>query len=233
MGNWAILQAIFFEPRKAFAELGERPRYWFPLLLLVIVTTAVSMWYLGIVDLRWMTEQQLRTNPLARSLTEEQIIQTASAASGRRGLQMIITGIATPFIYALILMFSGLLSLLAAKITNVKLGYRHWFTLACWTTMPTLLAQVAAAVMLAAATSAQIGQDDLQVLSLNSLVFHRKPADPGYTLLTYANLTYFWSIALSVVGVKQWSGRSWLFSFLFSTWLLLLVAVVWTAIKVF
>jgi hypothetical protein len=227
MSNLAILQAIFFEPRKAFAELAERPRYWFPLLLLVVVTTAVSMWYLGIVDLRWMTEQQLRTNPLARSLTEEQIIQAASNASGRRGLQMIITGIATPFIYALALMFAGLLSLLAAKVTNVKFGYRHWFALACWTSMPTLLAQVAAAIALAAATSAQISQNDLQVLSLNSLVFHRQPKDPGYMLLSYANITYIWTLALTIVAVKQWSGRSWLYSVLFSTWVIILAAALW------
>jgi len=73
----------------------------------------------------------------------------------------------------------------------------------------------------------------LQMLSLNALLFHRQPGDPGYTLLTYANLTYVWTLALSVVGVKQWSGRSWLFSFLFSTWLLLVVAIVWAAIKAF
>src|SRR5690348_3886425 len=138
MSNWAILQAIFFEPRKAFAELAERPRFWFPLLLLCLVTTAVSLWYLSIVDLAWMTEQQLRSNPLAKSLTEEQIIQSARASADRPVLQMVITGIFTPIALGIGLMVSALLQLLAAKVTSLKIGYRRWFALTCWCVMPTV-----------------------------------------------------------------------------------------------
>ncbi|MEJ0098868.1 MAG: hypothetical protein WDO12_03660 [Pseudomonadota bacterium] len=45
MSNWEILQALVFEPRKAFAEIAERPKFWFPLLVLVIagLVTAVCM----------------------------------------------------------------------------------------------------------------------------------------------------------------------------------------------
>jgi hypothetical protein len=179
------------------------------------------------VDLAWMTEQQLRSNPLAKSLTEEQIIQSARASADRPVLQMVITGIFTPIALGIGLMVSALLQLLAAKVTRLKIGYRRWFALTCWCVMPTVLAQIASAVALFAATSTQISQTDLQVLSLNSLVFHRQPKDPGYMLLSYANITYIWTLALTIVAVKQWSGRSWLYSVLFSTWVIILAAALW------
>ena len=36
MNNLALLSALAFEPRKAFDEIAQRPRFWFPLLLLMI-----------------------------------------------------------------------------------------------------------------------------------------------------------------------------------------------------
>jgi hypothetical protein len=46
-------------------------------------------------------------------------------------------------------------------------------------------------------------------------------------LLSYANITYIWTLALTIVAVKQWSGRSWLYSVLFSTWVIILAAALW------
>ncbi len=45
MSNWEILQALVFEPRKAFAEIAERPKFWFPLLVLIIATVGTTLWY--------------------------------------------------------------------------------------------------------------------------------------------------------------------------------------------
>jgi hypothetical protein len=230
MGNLEIAQALVFEPRKAFAELAERPKYWFPLLLLIISLTAVSVWYLSVVDLAWMMDQQLRSSPRTQQLSEEQIAQVVSLTSERRGLQIVITGIFTPIAIGIVMLLLALLSLLAAKVTNVQYGYRHWFSLTAWTSLPTVLAQIASALVLLSASTAQISQADLQPLSLNSLLFHREAGTPGYAALTYINVMYFWSTALTVLAVKQWSRRSWLFSFLFSTWLLLLIGGIWAAV---
>ena len=59
---------------------------------------------------------------------------------------------------------------------------------------------------------------DLQVLSLNNLLFHRAPGEPGYSLLITINLLQLVGLYLSALGVRIWSGRSWLFSAVFA-WL--------------
>jgi hypothetical protein len=230
MTNLGIAQALAFEPRKAFVEIGERPRYWFPLLVLVIATTGISMWYLSVVDLSWMMDQQLRSNASITSrLNDQQITELVKAAADRRVLQIVVTGIFTPIVLGLAFMFAALLSLLTAKVTNVQYGYRHWFSLACWASLPTVLASIASALVLATASSAQISQADLQPLSFNSLIFHRESGTPGYAVLSYVHVLYLWSMFLSVFAVKVWSRRSWLFSFLFAMWPTLLVGAIWAA----
>lgn len=230
MSNWQILQALVFEPRKAFTELAERPRYWFPLLLLAITSTVISAWYLSVVDFSWMMDQQLRSGMFGSRLTEEQIQAAVSAASGRRGVQVVSTAIFTPIVIAIAMLLVALLSVLTAKLTNVKYGYRHWFALACWTYLPTILAQVASAVVLLTTSTAQISQGDLQPLSLNSLFFHKAANESGYMMLTYVTVVHLWTIALSVFAVKVWSSRSWLFSFFFACWPSLLIFGIWALV---
>ena len=47
----------------AFAELRERPRFWFPLLLLVATTAALNYWYFSMVDIEWFKDAMFGNNP--------------------------------------------------------------------------------------------------------------------------------------------------------------------------
>jgi hypothetical protein len=230
MNNWAILQALVFEPRKAFAEIAERPRILFPLALLALATAGLTLWYMGVVDLEWLIDRQLRNNPFGRSLSEEQIAQQVAAASGRRGLQATIGALGSGIAIVAISLLGALYYVLAGKITNVDRSYRQWLALNCWSSLPTVLAVVPAAFVLLSAGSAQIPQEDLQPLSFNALFFHRVASEPGYVLFSSLNLLQFAALYLAVVGVKTWSGRSWLFSTVFATLPFVLIFGIWAFI---
>jgi hypothetical protein len=230
MNNWAILQALVFEPRKAFAEIAERPRILFPLALLVLATAGLTLWYMGVVDLEWLIDRQLRNNPFGRSLSEEQIAQQVAAASGRRGLQATVGALGSGIATVAISLLGALYYVLAGKITNVDRSYRQWLALNCWSSLPTVLAVVPAAFVLLSAGSAQIPQEDLQPLSFNALFFHRVASEPGYVLFSSLNLLQFAALYLAVVGVKTWSGRSWLFSTVFATLPFVLIFGIWAFI---
>ena len=73
-------------------------------------------------------------------------------------------------------------------------------------------ALIPAAIVLLTASSNQIPQEALQPLSLNQLLFHRQPGEPGYALFSNLNLFQVASLYLGAVGVKTWSGRSWVYA---------------------
>lgn len=227
MNNIGVLQALFFEPRRAFTELDAKPRYWWPLLVVSFASAALTLWYLSVVDIAWVTDQQIRNSSFTQNMTDAEIDRMADAAVGRRGLQMVLGTAGTLIVVPLLLLVTALYYLLAGKITGVQRSYRHWVSLSAWSAMPTLLAVILGAVMLATATTRQIGQEALQPLSLNALVFHRNAGDPGYTLLSSINLLQLVSLWLAAFGVKAWSGRSWLFSIIFTALPLLLIYGTW------
>lgn len=217
MSNWEILQGLVFEPRKAFAELGERPRFWFPLLVLVVAVGAIQYWYTSVVDLAWATDQQLRNNPLARNMTEEQIAQVVqgAGASGQNGGRAILSFISVAFGLPIGMLLAALFYLLISKMTGLDRSYRHWFAYCCWVSLPLAVGAIPSALALATTETTQFTQESLKTLSLNALFFNRAPGGPGYSFYSSVDLFTLASLYLSLIGVKVWSGRSWLFASLF------------------
>jgi hypothetical protein len=218
VSNWEILQGLAFEPRKAFTELGERPRFWFPLLLLVVAMGGIQAWYSNVVDLAWATDLRMRNSTLVRNnMTEEQITQAVQNAasqsqSGARAvLNFIIVGIVVPLVMLLVALFYWLIG----KVSGFDRSYRHWYTFCFWVSVPLAIGAIPEAVALATTDTTQFTQESLKTLSLNALFFHRAPGEPGYSFLSSFDLFALACLYLSLVGVKVWSGRSWLFTGLF------------------
>jgi hypothetical protein len=214
MGSLQILSALVFEPAKAFRELTERPRVLFPLLLLIIATVGLTLWYYQVVDMDWLIDSQMRGSSRGRQLTEEQIAAASKMMTPGRVTTIGLIG--GTLLVVLIRLVEALYYLLAAKVTNVQRGFKQWLSLACWTSLPQVLAVIPSAIVLLTTTTSQIGASELSPLSLNELFFHRQSSDPGFSLLTTVNLLHIASSYLAVLGVRIWSGRSWLFSAVFA-----------------
>lgn len=227
MSNWSILQALVFEPRKAFTELAERPRFWFPLLLLLLTTAGITAWYTSVVDMEWLVDRQIRASGFASMLSEQQIAERVHAAAQRQGTQAVFATLISAAAVVIFLLLGSVYYVLAGKITNVDRSFRQWLALSSWTGMPSVLGLIPAAFVLLTASSAQIPQEDLQALSLNALFFHFPPAQPGFSLLSALNLLQLAALYLAVVGVKTWSGRSWLFSTVFAVLPYVLIYGIW------
>ena len=95
MNSLEMLQALVFEPRKAFVALAERPRFLFPLLALILGTGGLVLWYYRVVDLEWFTDRQLRASAFAARLSEAQIEAQIKSAAARPGITASIATITT------------------------------------------------------------------------------------------------------------------------------------------
>lgn len=225
MNNLSLASALLFEPRKAFDDIAQRPRFWFPFLAVLLCSLALSIWYCSVVDVPWLIDQSLRGNALTRGLPEERI-QEMIDRSTRSGL-IIQTVISTLLVLILFRLLEALYYTLAGKIVGLDRRFKQWFAFSCWTGLPSALAIVPGAIVLAGVSEPQIPQASLQPLSVNELLLHLKPAQAGYALWSYFSLLNVAGLALAVVGAKIWSGRSWLFSALFATLpMLLLIGIV-------
>jgi len=210
MNNLALTVALATAPSTAFAELRERPRFWFPLLLLVFSTVGMCYWYYSMVDIEWFKDAMFGNNPEIQKLPEDQRA-ARMAMVGRNTLlwgSMVGAVIAMPIVFLL----EALYLLLAAKVTKLSQGFKHWFTLVCWSSLPMLLGSVIAAILLILSDNAQVSPGALQPLSLNELLLHRPMGSPGHALFESLSIPTLLSYVLMIIGIRVWSQRSWAFS---------------------
>jgi|JI10StandDraft_1071094.scaffolds.fasta_scaffold53328_6 hypothetical protein len=232
MGNLSLASAMLFEPRKAFLEIDAKPRWGFPLLVVILTTVAIALWYRSVVDLEWVTDRAIRSSSFTANFSEAQIEEAVKRSTSNPTLGMVTTALGTPIAVVIMGLISALYLLLAGKITGVKRSFGQWFSFTWWVSLPaTLLSLLAAAFVLLTATTAQIDQADLKPLSLNALLFQKTFDQAGYTLLSNIDLIQMFSLYLSVVGVRTWSGRSWLFSSVFALLPYALVYGIWAFIS--
>lgn len=232
MGNLGMMSALVFEPRKAFTDLDARPRFWFPLLVMIATTVVIAVWYRSVVDIEWVTDRAIRSSSFASRLSEAQIEETVKRSVERRTLGTVATVFGTPIAVVVIGLISALYMMLAGKVSRVKRSFRHWFAFTWWAGLPgAVLTMLASALVLLSATTAQIDQAELKPLSLNALFVQKTFDQPGYTLFSSIDLIQLFSLYLAVVGVRTWSGRSWLFSSIFALLPYVLIYGIWAFIS--
>jgi hypothetical protein len=123
--------------------------------------------------------------------------------------------IGAPIGIMVIMTVGTLYLMLAGAITNVRYSFKHWFAFNWWAATPGIIAMIPSLLILATASSTEIPASALQPLSANELFVHAAPGDKGYNFLQSIGLVQLAACALTVIGVRVWSGRSMLFSIVF------------------
>jgi hypothetical protein len=210
MNDLSVAASLATAPVSAFTELRERPRFLLPLFAVVLSSVIVIAWYYSVVDIDWLKELIFSNNPDVQKLPPDQ----RAAAMNFVGRNTMLFGsvfgvlVGVPFVYVL----TALYYLVAAKITKVPLGFKHWFTLVCWVSLPGLLSTVAAVIALLLRDNNQIAPGVLQPLSLNELWLHVPMGTKSQPFFEALNIPAILSCVLAIIGVRTWTQRSWLYS---------------------
>ena len=223
MNNFELAVALVLDPKGAVREIEARPRFLFPLLITVLVTGAALVWYYSIVDAAWLIDTSLRSS--SRPMTEEQLAQVSRFMT--RNTLMFGGLFGVVFIAVVFRLLEATWYLLAGKVTNVQRSFKQFFALACWTSLPQILAVLPAIPLLLTTSSPQTEPGALSPLSLNELFFHRGMGAPGYNLFSNVNLLHIFTVYLVVLGIKMWSGRSWLFALVYTLLPAALIGGLW------
>ncbi|MES1192638.1 MAG: YIP1 family protein [Steroidobacter sp.] len=211
MQDLTLLTAMVTTPSSAISSIRERPRFWFPLIISILLAAGMIYWYYSAVDFEWLKHQFLDNAPQMQKLSEAQRQQAMNFMSRNTMMWSGVIGSAVFISVAFVL--SATYLLVAGNVSGVRYRFKQWFALSCWTTFPSILLNtLIVALMRLSSDTTQLLPDSLRPLSLNELFFHRIIGQPGQSLLASADLLSLWPIALMTLGVKQWSQRSWLFS---------------------
>lgn len=195
---FGALIAMFYEPSKAFGMLTPRRHAWLPLVLTMISSMILLLWYFNVVDFAWLTDQMYASikDPAAR--------EKASEMMSRGMMQGFAVGgalVGIPMITALM----GVYFMVVAKSMTKEFGFNDGFSLAAWSLVPGLLGLPLGAMQILMSSNAQFSSSELNPLSLNSLVFHYPVTHSLSSWLDMINVTSLWGVFLMIVGFQVWA----------------------------
>lgn len=198
-----VMCHIVLDPVPAFKAALQRPQAGWPLLAVVGGTTLIYALYFLTLDFGWFVDHALRAKPE---------LSDAQRAAVREVLQptmltvwSLLTAVVVPvLVFALLALYY----LLAAQLLGHRIGYGHWFAFCAWTAVPRVLAYPLMLYQIAS-SHGQVALEDLSMLSLNFLLLHRPPDHAWAGLASAVDLTALWSLAVSVVGFRAWTGERW------------------------
>lgn len=198
---FGTLISMFTEPSRAFATVEKRSMVWLPILLTLLGSSVLLLWYFESVDFPWLLDRMTAAMPdqAVREKAKQFMTKTTMQVSSVSGIV-----IATPLIYVLFAVYF----LLVAKIKKLEFGFTKWFSFVAWSYVPGLLMLPLGAMQILMAKNGQLGLDQLNPLTLNQLFFHIEMGHPWASLLESINVTSIWSAVLMVLGFQVWSKLS-------------------------
>lgn len=197
----AILFRMLYEPDKAFAALREKSHAWLPLAALMTGTAAMLYWYFQTVDFAWLADQTIAAKP-GMSEEEREAARAVMTPAVMRWSAIGSAVVAIPVVYALYALYY----LLAAKFIGSDISYGKWFALAAWASLPRLLVLPLMATQIIS-SDGRVTMEELSMVTLNFLVFQLPVSHPWAGLANNIDLALLWSVVLTVIGLRVWTGR--------------------------
>ena len=197
---------IIAAPSAAFARIKEKPVIWLPLLLILVLTASVQLGYFLLNDEGFVKDTMLEQATANPDMSQEQRNAVeANIENMNVNTIAISSAVAVLIVIPMIMALNAWYLSFMSKFSFTQLGWKHWFSLLCWTGIPGLFAVLASWVVLLTDSNGQVDQAALQPLSIVSLL----GIDTRNATLQQFNLMQLWSMALIVMGYHQWTQKSW------------------------
>jgi hypothetical protein len=225
MKNIDLLLTLFANPKTALETISRERRVLFPLLFVLLSAFLATVAYFSVVDIAWLADHAVSSSARAASLTDAQRAKSVAMMSRQvlftSSIVVVIIGI------PLLRLIEATYYYLAGRIFGAGNGFREWLSLACWSSVPTIIPSLLSAGLLFLHPNGQVTQEQLNAISLNEVFLHLDPTNRFYGVASTFTLLHpiCWIIVL--LGVRQWLSRSWLFAAIYSVvpWTVALIAL--------
>ena len=201
----ATLGNIFVDPAKAYDDIRGRNRWlWWPLILMVVASIAMSVIFFSHANTSAMFAQQMAAQH--QHLTPEQMQAMAKFQKPMVLMASSVFGslIGIPVFYLIFALYYFLIARLAGWNEQ---GFGSWFNFAVWSGFPGILAPVISIVVFLLRGQPATSFQDVDILSFNALLFHLPATDKWASLVSGFSPISIWVIALSIFGLARWTKR--------------------------
>jgi hypothetical protein len=204
MSEAARLAGVFFEPKKAFADIAARPRWIVPLLLVVVFAICSVTIYNQKGVMRATVEQQLANNQQIQQLSADQRAQAVDRA-------MRFSTIVAYFIPVLIPIMFLLMALvlwgIVAGILSAPVRFGQVFAVVAYAQLPGIIVAILSVIVLQMKGAADFNAQNPLMFNPGAFMDPQNSSKFLLSLATSLDLFTFWIILLIATGLKAAAGK--------------------------
>jgi len=208
MSELSRLSGVFFEPSKTFADIAERPKWFVPLLIVIIAAVAFYAVVGSHVGWRGYIQEQMSTPRAARQMEQMSPAQRAQTLAIYDKVYPIlftagpIVGLPLAYMFTSLLVFA-----VASGIMSAGVRYKQVFAITCYAMLTTLVTRALAFLVMFLKTPDQF--NIMNPVALNPAAFMNQATSSKflYTLGTGFDLIAFWGMILVATGIKAAAGK--------------------------
>ena len=198
MGELARLTGVVWSPGVAFRDIAARPRWWPPLVILVLASLIFTYTFTQRVGWERFFRQQAETNSRMQSMPADQREQ-AVAAQIRFGPMISYAAIVVGF-PIMALATAGVFLFLFRTVLGATLSFRQAFAVVCYSWVPLLFGSI---MGLAVMMLKNPDEFDLQYPTLTNIGAFLEPnSTPKWLLSLGTSIDVFtlWTLVLLATG---------------------------------
>jgi hypothetical protein len=207
MGEFSRLIGVFFEPKKTFEDIAQRPGWLIPMVLIMVCALAVTVAFTQHVGWDRFMRQQMEnsTNARVSQLTPEQKEQAVAMQAKFApifGTAAILVGI--PIYYTIA---SAVLLGIVAGIMSAPVKFKQIFAVMCYSSLPGVVSSVLTLVVMFLKSPDQFNLQN--PLAFNPAAFMDPQSSPKflYSVASSLDLFVLWTLFLIATGLKAAAGK--------------------------
>jgi hypothetical protein len=203
MGAFSRITGVFFEPGKTFADIGRRPTWVAPVLLLILVTMAVTFTMGQKIGWEQMVRQQIESNPRTAQMTAEQREAAIAMQTRMGGFFAYLIPIFLPVYY---LILSGVLLGITAMM-SAGLKFKQVFAVVTHANLPGVVSAVLMIVVMFLKNPSDFNFQNPLAFNPAAFMDPQTSSKFLYSLATSLDLFSFWIIFLLATGLHAAAGK--------------------------
>ncbi len=193
------IPGVYLDPKKAFADIAANPRWYVPIILLIIAALGFTYTYTTHVGWERYIRQTMENNPRAQNLPAEQReTQIAQGAKFAPIIGYIGSVVGIPVTAVVI---AGVL-LLMCKMMGASLNFKQMFAISSYAMLPGLIFTVLAIIVMLLKNPEDFNLQNPLYFNLGALM--EPPPNTGkflYSVATSLDLFTFWNMLLLATGI--------------------------------
>ena len=210
MGEFSRIVGVFFEPKKAFTDIAQRPSWIVPLILVILcamgVTTAISQRIGWERVFRHQNEASARYQQ-APPEQRDQILaaQMKFAAVGGYAGALLALPIMDIVIAAVLLGIAG-------GIMSGGMRFKQVFAIVCYSGLPGVISSILAVVVIFLKNPDEFNLTNPLAFNVGAFMDPTSSSKFMYSLASSMDLFVFWTIFLLATGLKAAAGKKLTFT---------------------